>query len=139
MCIIISKLTVLFEDPFWIGVYEREYKGSYEVSKITFGAEPKDYEVYDYMLKNWKSLRFSPAVSCAKADQNHINPKRMQRMIKRQLKTEYIGTKAQQALQLQREQSKRDSKLRTKELKEFEKKRKFELRQEKKKARHRGH
>lgn len=44
----VSKLTVLFEDPFWIGLYEREYNGRYEVCKITFGAEPKDYEVYDF-------------------------------------------------------------------------------------------
>ena len=40
-----SILTVTFEDPFWIAVYERTYFDSYEVCKITFGSEPKDYEV----------------------------------------------------------------------------------------------
>lgn len=37
------RLTVLFKDSLWIGVYEREWKGQYEAAKIIFGAEPKDY------------------------------------------------------------------------------------------------
>ena len=36
-----SSLTVFFEDPFWVGVYERTDGGRYEACKITFGAEPK--------------------------------------------------------------------------------------------------
>ena len=37
-----SSLTVMFEAPFWIGVYERFDEGYYEVCKITFGSEHKD-------------------------------------------------------------------------------------------------
>ena len=44
------SLTILFEDPFWIGLYERFDEDKYEVCKITFGAEPKDYEVYELRL-----------------------------------------------------------------------------------------
>ncbi|WP_142415338.1 DUF2992 family protein [Hathewaya massiliensis] len=33
-----------------------------EVSKITFGSEPKDYDVYSFILENWIYLRFSPSV-----------------------------------------------------------------------------
>ncbi len=139
MCIIISRLTILFEDPFWIGLYEREYDGKYEVCKITFGSEPKDYEVYSFMLSNWGRLKFSPALTGSQATSEHINPKRMQRIIKRQLKTGYIGTKAQQALKLQHEQIKTETKTRRKAERELENKRKFELRQKKKKERHRGH
>ena len=40
-----TSLTILFENPFWIGLYERIDNEKYEVCKITFGAEPKDYEV----------------------------------------------------------------------------------------------
>ena len=57
-----SSLTVFFENPFWIGLYERMDDGKYEVCKITFGAEPKDYEIYEYMLQNWKNLKFSPPI-----------------------------------------------------------------------------
>ena len=46
-----SSLTILFEAPFWIGLYERMDNGKYEVCKITFGSEPKDYEVYEFLLK----------------------------------------------------------------------------------------
>ena len=52
-----SSLTILFEPPFWIGLYERTDNGKYEVCKITFGAEPKDYEVYAFFLKNWNKLK----------------------------------------------------------------------------------
>ena len=55
-----ASLTVTFEAPFWIGLYERESDGAYEVCKITFGAEPKDYEVHEFLLRNWHGLSFSP-------------------------------------------------------------------------------
>ena len=45
-----SSLTILLEAPFWIGLYERADNGKYEVCKITFGSEPKDYEVYEFLL-----------------------------------------------------------------------------------------
>ena len=56
-----AVLTVLFEDPFWVGLYEREGNGTYQVCKITFGAEPKDYEVYAFLLEHWRQLPFSPS------------------------------------------------------------------------------
>ena len=40
---VISSITVLFDEPFWVAVYERQFGNKYEVCKITFGAEPKDY------------------------------------------------------------------------------------------------
>ena len=132
------SLTVLFENPFWIGLYERFDNGNYEVCKITFGAEPKDYEIYDYLLQNWHKLKFSPPIKTDKTKDRKINPKRMQREINSQLEDKGIGTKAQQALQLQREQSKVEKRARTKEQKEAEKERQYALRQEKKKAKHRG-
>lgn len=56
-------LTVFFEDPFWVGVFERQAQGALTVCKVTFGAEPKDGEVYAFVLRNYASLRFSPAVA----------------------------------------------------------------------------
>ena len=75
------KLTVFFEDPFWVGIYERIYNGRMEVCKITFGAEPKDYEVYAFLLENWSRLRFSPPVRQATQYEKRQNPKRIQREI----------------------------------------------------------
>ena len=101
-----SSLTILFEAPFWIGIYERSCNGKYEVCKITFGAEPKDYEVYEFLLKNWHKLKFSPPIQAEVIAERKINPKRMQREINSQLQDKGIGTKAQQALKLQHEQCK---------------------------------
>lgn len=134
-----AKLTVFFEEPFWIGIYEREADGKYEVCKITFGAEPKDYEVYEFLLMNWKRLRFSKSMEVERIAQKRINPKRMQREIKNQLQNNGIGTKAQQALKLQQEQGKLERKKYSREQKEAQKERQFELRQEKRKAKHKGH
>ena len=136
---IVSKFTVFFEEPFWVGLFEREDGSKYEVCKVTFGPEPKDYVVYDFMLKNQDNLRFSPGVETGRNDKKCINPKRMQRDIKKQVSDAGIGTKAQQALKLQHEQMKTERKIRSKEQKEAEKQRMFELKQEKRKEKHRGH
>lgn len=135
-----SKLTVMFEEPFWIGLYEREYGGRYEVCKITFGPEPKDYEVYAFLLDNRQRLVFSPPIAAEKTKEKRINSKRMQRQISRQLASyEGIGTKAQQALKLQHEEGKQARKKRTKEEKDAEAERRFEQRQQKRKDKHNGH
>ena len=136
--VIRGSLTVLFEDPFWIGLFERIIGDKYEVCKIIFGAELKDYEVYDFLLKNWNKLRFSPPVEIDNIKEQKINPKRRQREVKKQMENRGIATKAQQALKLQYEQNKLGKRTRNRELKEAEKERKFALRQEKKKVRHRG-
>lgn len=133
-----SSLTILFEAPFWIGIYERTDNDKYEVCKITFGSEPKDYEVYEFLLENWHKLKFSLPIQAETAIERKINPKRMQREIHSQLQNEGIGTKAQQALKLQHEQCKLERKLKSREQKETEKDRRFAIRQEKKKAKHRG-
>ena len=135
-----SKLTVMFEEPFWIGLYEREYGRRYEVCKITFGPEPKDYEVYAFLLDNRQRLVFSPPIAAEKTKEKRINPKRMQRQISRQLASyEGIGTKAQQALKLQQEQGKLERKVRSRQEKEAEEAWRFQLHQEKRREKHRGH
>ena len=58
-----GRLTVFFEEPFWIGVFEHISEKKLSVCKVTFGAEPKDYEIYDFVLKNYYRLKFSPAVA----------------------------------------------------------------------------
>ena len=133
-----DKITVLFEEPFWVCVFERIANGKLEVAKVVFGAEPKDYEVYDYFLNHWNKLRFSPPVAEEESANRKINPKRMQREIHNQLSQTGIGTKAQQALKLQQEQNKCERKSFNRQKSEEEKQQQFELRQEKKKEKHRG-
>ena len=92
-----GRLTVFFEEPFWTGVFERISEDRLSVCKVTFGAEPKDYEIYDFILKNYCRLRFSPAVA-ADVKEAGCNPKRIQREVRKQIQNTGIGTKSQQAL-----------------------------------------
>lgn len=132
-----GKLTVFFEEPFWVGVFERVLDGSLSVCKVRFGAEPKDYEVYDFILKNYYCLRFSPAVA-ADVIETGRNPKRVQREVRKQIQNTGVGTKSQQALKLQQEQLKTERKVMSREQREAEKERRFALKQQKKKEKHRG-
>lgn len=132
-----GKLTVYFEDPFWVGVFERISDGKLYVSKVTFGPEPSEQEIMDFILKSYTSLRFSPAVDMEPKQHADI-PKRRQRQIRRQLQTAGIGTKSQQALQRQREERKEERRRLGREQEEEEKQRRFQLRQQKRKEKHRG-
>ena len=78
-----GSLTVLFEDPFWVGVFEVEAR--------------------------------------------------------KQMRPQGIGTKSQQALKVQQEQNKVERKLQSKIERESERQRKFDLRQARKKEKHKGH
>ena len=132
-----GKLTVFFEEPFWVGVFERVSDGKLSVCKVTFGAEPKDYEVYEFVLKNYYWLRFSPAV-VTDVKETGRNPKREQREVRKQVQNIGIGTKSQQALKLQQEQLKTERKIVSREQREAEKQRQFELKQQKRKEKHSG-
>ncbi|MDO5558974.1 MAG: YjdF family protein [Oscillospiraceae bacterium] len=134
-----SVFTVFFEDPFWVGIFERTQGKKYEAAKVVFGAEPANAEIYEFLLNNWHRLRFSPVIDCEKSDEKKINPKRMQREINKQVSSPYSGTKSQQAMKLLQEQNKLEHKERSREEREAEKERQFSLRQEKKLKRHKGH
>lgn len=134
----VGKLSVFFEDPFWVGVFEITQNGELSVAKVTFGAEPKDYEVFEFVLKHYYHLQFSPAVKVT-VKEKHTNPKRMQREAKKQMADTGIGTKSQQALKLQHEQFKTERKIKSREQRLAEEQRLFELKQQKKKEKHKGH
>ena len=133
-----GKLTVFFEDPFWVGIFERTTDKKLSAAKVTFGAEPKDYEVLEFINRNYYHLQFSPAVETVVKDTKK-NPKRAQRDAKKQTLETGRGTKSQQALKLQQEQNKQERKVRSREQRDAKSQRLFELKQMKKKEKHRGH
>lgn len=134
----IGRLTVFFEPPFWVGVFERFGDGKLSAAKITFGAEPKDYEVWNFILQRYHTLKFSPSFS-GEIIRSVGNPKRRQRDVKKQLQASGIGTKSQQALAAQRSESKILHKQAGREQKDIEKQRRFDLKQQKRREKHRGH
>ena len=134
----ISALTILFEAPFWVGIYERNYGSTYQVCKITFGSEPKDYEIYDFILTKYTSLKFSDPINIELKNKKSINPKRMQRDISSLIKKRGIGTKAQNALKLQHEENAAKRKKLASERKRVRQDLKFEQKRQKKKEKHKG-
>ena len=134
-------ITVYFEDPFWVGLFEREDGDEYQVCKFPFGGEPKDYEVYDFLMRNWSRLVFSPKLSGEALQPPHRrNPRRERRKAKKDISgSAPVGTKAQEALKLQREENKTVRQAQTRQERELEQERKFQLRQEKRKAKRKGH
>ena len=138
----IINLTVLFDGSFWIGIFEETHDdGRYCVYKYLFGSEPKDYQIYEAIKKEFYRFNFSHQIQ---DDTNgnyvkKINHKRMQKMVKKELSNKGIGTKAQRAISLSRELNKIDSKKRSKINKEELQKLKFEKKQIKKKQKKKGH
>ena len=133
-----TSLTVFFEDPFWVGIFERIDEGKLSVCKVTFGAEPKDYGVWEFVLRHYDELVFSPAVE-TEMRQIADNPKRRLRNVRKQTERSGIGTKSQQALQLQREEMKTERRQLNREERDAEAQRRFEMKQAKKKEKRRGH
>jgi len=135
---VLITLTVYFDDPFWVGVLERHAEGKLEVARCVYGAEPKDYDVYRMLLNHYFDLNFSVTVEAERPSLGIANPKRRQREAAHQIAGVGIGTKAQQAIKLEHEQNKLVRRARSKQAKEAEDERQYELRQEKRKGKHKG-
>ena len=133
-----SKLTVFFDEPFWVGVFEELDGKKLSVCRVVFGAEPTDAEIYAFILRHFNYLRYSPPVK-TEIKQKADNPKRRQRNANKQLEKSGVGTKSQQALQKQYEENKLERRQQSREQREAEKQRQFELKQQKRKEKHRGH
>ncbi|MFA0814654.1 MAG: YjdF family protein [Anaerofustis sp.] len=133
-----GKLTVFFEDPFWVGIIEETQPHSTRAAKIVFGAEPTDAQLYEYLLCRWGSWQFSKSIPVDARKQSVKNPKRLRRIASKELRLAYVGTKAQQAVQLQQQECARtrksDSRRRRAEAEQLQ----YRLRCEKKKQKHRG-
>ena len=134
---VVIKLTVYFADPFWVGVIERIAVGHLSAAKITFGAEPKDYEIAGFIQRHFYELRFSQPVSTERREAKK-NPKTAQRDAKRQMQQVGIGTKSQQVLKLQHEAKRLEGRKKNREEKQAKAERLFLLKQQKRKEKHRG-
>lgn len=131
-------VTVTFVEPFWVGIIEQTDGERYRVAKIVFGAEPKDYEVYDFLLKADKRLVFSPAVE-SKPEKVAGNPKRRQRQIAQVMQKKEISSKAQKALSEAREVLARKKKDERKTRKVELQKKRYEFKRKQKKEKKKGH
>lgn len=131
-------LTVFFDDPFWVGVFERADGGRLSVCRVVFGAEPRDAEVLALVLRQWQRLSFSEAVPAAVKPRCR-NPKRRQRAARKAAAAQGVGTKAQQALARQREAGKAARRAAASAAREEQAAARHAAKCAKRKEKHRGH
>lgn len=135
-----NHLTVFFEDPFWVGVVERQEDDTLHAARHIFGSEPSPPQVLEFVLYQLGSLLAKPAVAVS-AEQpapRPANPKRAAREAARALAQRGSSAQAYEALRLQLEQNKQLRKQHTRAQREAEANYKRRLKLQKAKARHRG-
>lgn len=130
------KLTVFFQNQFWVGIFEGESENEYSVARVVLGSEPTEAQLYEFILKNYNQIPFKKIQSQIFSTQKKTNYKRLQREVKKQQKEKGMGTKAQNAIKLQHESAKVE---RRRKRKESERDKMYELKQMKKKEKHKGH
>ena len=109
------------------------------VAEINLGTSlPKLRDIYRFILKRWNSIHFSSEMFNSTRIKR-VNPKRMQREAQKQIHAEFYGSKAQLILKADFEMRKQQSHRERQATKANHKRQKFEIRQLKKKQKHRGH
>lgn len=134
-----GKLTVYFEDPYWVGVFELEDESGYRVARVIFGSEPKDSELYAFVKEHYAEISYSLPLDAQIIVERKKSFKRMQRDVRKEVMEEGVGTRSQQAMKLQMAQNKKERITKSREQKDKEELLKFEIRQAKKKEKHKGH
>lgn len=134
-----NKLTVFYENSFWVGVFEKIEGNKIKVCKVTFYKEPKSYDIYEFILKNYYKIKYSTDINCSYKNKKHKNPKKLQRQIKKDMMKNGVSKKAFEAIRIEREKNKIRKKIFNKKQKELEKKIKFEKKQKKKLEKKKGH
>ncbi len=130
-------LTVYFDGQFYSGLLEYSAHGLMRAARVVFGAEPSDSEVIKWVLAGYPGAVFSPVVDAPRTVKPAGNPKRRQRQAACTIERG-IGTKAQHALALARDAAASARHERAKLRREEYAQRQFELKQAKRKAKHRG-
>jgi hypothetical protein len=140
------QLTVLFQAPFWVAIVEREDDGRYAIAREVFGGEPSHAELREWVLRGFRRLVFTEIAGASNADEARKvaagprrNPKRAQREAACAAAERGVGTRAEAALKAALELRKQERCETTKAEREAEAMRRWALRREKRKEKHRGH
>jgi len=134
--------TIFFEKKFWVGTFERTDKDGYAVARHIFGGEPSDAEVYEFVQKEYLNLKFGePQEFDLKI--KRMNPKRLQREVKKEMERFKESSKpsshSQDYMREELEKKKIAKKSFNSKMKAERKDQQFQLKQDKKKQKKKGH
>ena len=136
------RFTILFDPPYWIGLLETESDGLLYAARHIFGAEPSDPEVYAFvqhdLLPLMRSMTVGLPIDLA-ATPHHINPKRMQRVMRREVLRTDVPSKSHEAMRLQIEANTQARLTITRAQRDTERQHKRDVAAAKAKAKHKGH
>ncbi len=134
------QLTILFDDPYYVGLLEIEREGLLYAARHIFGADPSDQEVFEFVRRDLLPLqaRMTVGIPVEAGTMKRVNPKRMQREVRRQVAQQGISSKAHEAMRAQIEQNKVERHQITREQREAQKLHKREVARLKARERHRG-
>jgi hypothetical protein len=136
------KAMIFFEKCYWVGTFERTDKDGYAVARHIFGAEPSDSEIHEFVLNHYHELKFGDLHEVSIQIQR-MNPKRVQREVRREMaklkETAKPSTLAQDYMREEIEKKKKEKKSAGSAEKQARKDQQFELKQQKRKAKHLGH
>lgn len=135
------KVTVLIENSFWVGIFERNDDDGYAVARQIFGGEPSDAELHDFVLSHFDELKFTEPHEFQLIIKRK-SPKRMLREVRKEMEKAKKGlpnvTHAQDILRVDLEKRKKIKKTVSKAEKEALLEKKFQIKQDKRKKKHRG-
>lgn len=136
------KLTVYFDGSFWCGSVEYQDQGKMQVLRHVFRPEPKDSEVLAFVDHSMlEELARVPAVKTAdkRAATQRINPKRLQRLVNKEKAKPVFSTKSQAVLKEAQELKKQARKATSKANKKADQDLRFQMKQDKKLQKKKGH
>lgn len=136
------KATIFYEKRYWVGTFERTDKDGYAVARHIFGGEPSDTEIHEFVLNHFHELKFGELREVT-IQIHRMNPKRVQRQVRREMEkmkeTAKPSTLAQDYMREEIEKKKKEKKRTSSAEKQAYKDEQFEIRQQKRKEKHRGH
>ena len=140
------SITITFESPFWIALFEMNDERGYSVAREVIGvSEPTGSDISLFFARlDFARLAYSTPTLCELDNKRHrtMSYKRMQKKIKREVENmefKYTFSKAQTELKKMHQEKKGERKCLTKHINEKKKERKFQMKQQKRFEKHRGH
>jgi hypothetical protein len=134
-----SKMTVIFESPYWVGIFEKVEMGQYQAARYVFGAEPTEPQLLQFALNCYGTLQFSKPVPYNEKISRQVNYKRRMREIRAQMETPRTSSRAQEALKQEMEARALEQKKESRSNYDQDVAQKFLLRKARKAEKHRGH
>ncbi|KLU62456.1 hypothetical protein CEB3_c11900 [Peptococcaceae bacterium CEB3] len=94
------KLTVYYDDQFWVGVVEERVQTGLTVARHVFGSEPHDSDVLWFVNHVMLDLLTGskPLTYDARPKVRPVNPKRLARQVSKEMRVQGVSTLSQQAI-----------------------------------------